>query len=39
MEAVAWTFRQLWQSTDGFKIQNLDDHLVLFVFKNQGDID
>lgn len=39
MEAVAWTFRQLWRSTDGFKIRNLDDHLVLFVFKNQGDID
>lgn len=41
MEAMAGTFRQLWRSTDGFKfkIRNLDDHLVLFVFKNQGDID
>ncbi|XP_075665888.1 uncharacterized protein At4g02000-like [Castanea sativa] len=39
MEAVARTFRQLWRSTTGFKIRNLDDHIVLFVFKNQGDID
>ena len=39
MEAVAKTFRQLWQSTGGFKIRNLEDHLVLFVFKNQRDVD
>lgn len=39
MEAVARTFSQLWRSTIGFKIRNLEDHLVLFVFKNQGDID
>lgn len=39
MEAVARTFRQLWQSTIGFKICNLEDHLVLVVFKNQGDSD
>ena len=39
MEAVASTFRQLWRSTDGFKIRNLKDHMVLFVFKNQGDVD
>ena len=39
MEAMARTFRQLWQSTNGFKIRNLKDHLVLFVYRNQGDID
>ena len=38
MEAVARTFRQLWRSTDGFKIRNLGDHMVLFVFKNQADV-
>ena len=38
MEAVARTFRQLWRSTDGFKIRNLGDHVVLFVFKNQADV-
>ena len=39
MDAVTRTFRQLWRSTAGFKIRNLDDHVVLFVFNNQGDID
>ena len=39
MEAVARTFRQLWRSTTGFKIRNLHNHVVLFVFNNQGDID
>lgn len=39
MDAVARTFRQLWRSTNGFKIRNLGDHIVLFVFKNQGDVD
>lgn len=39
MDAVARTFRQLWRSTDGFKIRNLGDRIVLFVFKNQGDVD
>lgn len=39
MDAVAKTFRQIWRSTNGFKIRNLGDHIVLFVFKNQGDVD
>ena len=39
MDAVARTFRQLWRSTAGFKIRNMNDHVVLFVFNNQGDID
>ena len=39
MDAVARTFRQLWRSTAGFKIRNLHNHMVLFVFNNQGDID
>ena len=39
MDAVTRTFRQLWRSTADFKIRNLDDHVVLFVFNNQGDID
>ena len=39
MDAVARTFRQLWHSTAGFKIRNMNDHVVLFVFNNQGDID
>lgn len=38
MEAVGRTFRQFWRSTSGFKIQNLDVHIVLFAFSNPGDV-
>ena len=38
MDAVARTFRQLWQSIDGFKIRSLEDHIVLFVFSNPADV-
>lgn len=31
IEAVARTFNQLWRSTSGFKIRNLDDHIIVFV--------
>ena len=34
MEVMAQTFKQLWQSTNGFKIQHLGSHKVLFVFDN-----
>ena len=39
MEIVARTFKQLWRSTNGFKIRNQKDHRVLFVFDNLGDVD
>ena len=39
MDAVARTFRQLWRSTAGFKIRNMHNNVVLFIFNNQGDID
>ncbi|KAK9989616.1 hypothetical protein SO802_029855 [Lithocarpus litseifolius] len=39
MEAMARTFKQLWRSTNGFTIRNHNDHRVLFVFDNPGDID
>ena len=38
MESVSRTFRQFWRSTSGFKIQNLDVHIVLFAFSNPGDV-
>ena len=38
MDVVARTFRQLWRSTDGFKIRSLEDHIVLFVFSNPVDV-
>ena len=39
MEAMARTFKQLWHSTNGFKIRNHNDHRVLFVFDNLSDVD
>ena len=39
MEVVARTFKQLWRSTNGFKIRGLGDHKFLFVFDNLPDID
>ena len=39
MEAVARTFKQLWRSTNGFKIRRLGDHKCLFVFDNLPDVD
>lgn len=39
MEAVVCTFKQLWRSANGFKIRNLGDHIVLFVFDNNSDVE
>lgn len=39
MDAVAKTFKQLWRSTNGFKIRRLGDRKVLFVFDNLHDVD
>lgn len=39
IEAMARTFKQLWRSTNGFKIRNHNDHRVLFVFDNLSDVD
>ena len=36
---MARTFKQLWRSTNGFKIRNHKDHMVLFVFDNLSDVD
>ena len=33
------TFGQLWRSANGFKIHNLGDHIVLFVFDNNSDVE
>lgn len=38
MDVVARTFKQLWRSTNGFKIWHLGDHKVLFVFDNLPDV-
>ena len=36
---MARTFKQLWRSTNGLKIRNQSDHMVVFVFDNLKDID
>ena len=37
-EAVGRTFKQVWRCSDGFKIRNLDDHKVLFMFDDERDV-
>ena len=39
MEAVARIFKQLWRTTNGFKIKNQGNNIVLFVFDNLLDVD
>ena len=39
MEAVASTFRQLWRTTNGFRVRNQGNNIVLFVFDNLADVD
>ncbi|KAK9992096.1 hypothetical protein SO802_027081 [Lithocarpus litseifolius] len=39
MEAVVQTFTQLWRTTNGFKIRNMGNHVVLFTFDNMSDVE
>ncbi|KAL0014215.1 hypothetical protein SO802_001284 [Lithocarpus litseifolius] len=39
MEILARTFKQLWRSTNGFRIRNQKGNRVLFVFDNVGEVD
>lgn len=39
MEAMARTFKPLWQAENGFKIQKEGDHKILFSFYNKEDVD
>ena len=39
VEAVARTFNRIWRSKNGFQIQNLGDHRLLFIFENKSDIE
>ena len=33
MEAIARTFKQLWQTKKGFEVKDMGNHVVLFVFQ------
>lgn len=37
-DAVGRTFKQVWTCSDGFKIQNMNDHKVLFGFDDERDV-
>ena len=39
VDVIAKTFNPLWRSRNGFKIQNLGDHIMLFTFDNKSDVD
>ena len=39
VEAVACTFNPIWRSKNGFQIQNLGEHRLLFIFDNKADVD
>ena len=39
VEAVARTFNPIWRSKNGFQIQNLGEHRLLFIFDNKADVD
>ena len=39
MEAIAQTFKQLWQTKKSFEIKGMGSHMVLFVFSDKMDTD
>ena len=39
MEAIARTFKQLWQTKKSFEIKDMGNHVVLFVFSDKMDVD
>ena len=39
IEAVIRTFSPLWKAVNGFKVRNVGDHILLFVFDNKKEIE
>ncbi|XP_030970196.1 uncharacterized protein LOC115990508 [Quercus lobata] len=39
MEAIASTFQPLWRSKTGFKVKNMGNHIVLFIFDNKHEVE
>ena len=38
-DAIAATFKPLWRSKNGFRVKNLGNHVVLFIFDNEEEVD
>ena len=39
MDAIAATFRPLWRSKNGFRLKNLGNHIILFIFDSKTDVE
>ena len=39
MDAMARTFTPIWRTRNGFKIRNLGDHKLLFIFDNKSEME
>lgn len=39
MDAVIRTFSSLWRAVNGFKVRNMGDHILLFVFDNKKEVE
>ena len=39
IEAIARTFSPLWRSKKGFNIKNIGDHIILFSFESEAEVD
>ena len=39
IEAIAATFKPLWRSRNGFKVKNLGNHIILFIFDNETEVE
>ena len=38
-DAIVATFKSLWQSKNGFRVKNLGNHVILFTFDNEEEVD
>lgn len=39
VDIITRTFNPLWRTCNGFQIQNLGNHIMLFTFDNKADVD
>ena len=39
MEAIAKTLKLLWRTRKGFEVRDMGNHMVLFIFRDEGDVE